>query len=63
MDEYKNLEDLNLIPNAEDFECPVCFLDYEPGEGVMLHECLHIFCRWVAHTQYTVFPLNKGLFL
>ena len=35
----------DIIENAEAFECPVCTEDYEPGEGVMLRECLHMFCR------------------
>jgi len=34
-----------IIPNAENFECVICFLDTEPGDGVVLRECLHTFCR------------------
>eukprot|EP00095_Tigriopus_kingsejongensis_P003996 maker-scaffold1031_size68893-snap-gene-0.22 protein:Tk03996 transcript:maker-scaffold1031_size68893-snap-gene-0.22-mRNA-1 annotation:"-type and c3hc4-type zinc finger-containing protein" len=43
--EYKHLEDVNLIPNVEGFTCDICFMDYEPGEGIVLRECLHTFCR------------------
>merc|ERR1719250_66295 len=45
LDAYKQLENLDLIPNAENFECTVCFLDTEPGDGVVLRECLHTFCK------------------
>eukprot|EP00118_Oscarella_pearsei_P003778 m.15729 g.15729 ORF g.15729 m.15729 type:complete len:739 (+) comp26514_c0_seq6:85-2301(+) len=47
----KNLKDLmhaadqDLIPSEEEFECPICFLDIEPGKGVRLRECLHLFCK------------------
>ncbi|KAF6023727.1 RBCK1 [Bugula neritina] len=39
-----NADDTNLIGNDEEFECPICFLDYDVGEGVTLRECLHVFC-------------------
>ena len=42
---YKKLDDLDLIPNAEPFECIICYLDIEPGDGVVLRECLHTFCK------------------
>ena len=42
---YKKLDDLDLIPNAETFECIICYLDIEPGDGVVLRECLHTFCK------------------
>ena len=45
LDAYKQLENLDIIPNAETFECAVCFLDIEPGDGVVLRECLHTFCK------------------
>ena len=35
----------DLAPNAETFDCPICFCGTEPGEGVVLKECLHTFCR------------------
>ena len=47
LDAYKQLENLDVIPNAETFECVVCFLEIEPGDGVVLRECLHTFCRSV----------------
>ena len=42
---YKKLDDLDLIPNKEAFECVICFMDIEPGDGVILRECLHTFCK------------------
>eukprot|EP00090_Calanus_glacialis_P038794 TRINITY_DN67622_c0_g1_i1.p1 TRINITY_DN67622_c0_g1~~TRINITY_DN67622_c0_g1_i1.p1 ORF type:complete len:470 (-),score=139.27 TRINITY_DN67622_c0_g1_i1:226-1590(-) len=45
LDAYKQLENLDIIPNAENFECTICYLDTEPGDGVVLRECLHTFCK------------------
>ena len=42
---YKALDDLDIIPNAEAFECLICMMDIEPGDGVVLRECLHTFCK------------------
>ena len=44
---YKMLDDLDIIPNIERFECVICFLEIEPGDGVVLRECLHNFCKSV----------------
>lgn len=38
-------DDLNLISNTEETDCPICFNPIEPQEGVVLRECLHTFCR------------------
>ncbi|XP_028660111.1 ranBP-type and C3HC4-type zinc finger-containing protein 1 [Erpetoichthys calabaricus] len=35
----------NLVANREAVECRICYLDLAPGEGVLLRECLHCFCR------------------
>ena len=43
--QYQKLDDLDIIPNLDGFECAICFLDFEPGEGVVLRECLHTFCK------------------
>jgi len=37
--------DLDYIPNIEPFECPVCFDQVEIGNGIILHNCLHEFCK------------------
>lgn len=38
--------DEKLRTNEDEFECLICFTEVEAGEGVMLRECLHSFCRW-----------------
>jgi RanBP-type and C3HC4-type zinc finger-containing protein 1 len=40
-----DLDNTDLVSNVEPFECSVCIVQYEAGEGVVLRECLHIFCR------------------
>lgn len=46
-----NLDNADLVENLEKFECLICMMDVEPGEGVTLRECLHIFCKLcLAHT-------------
>ncbi|XP_032813611.2 ranBP-type and C3HC4-type zinc finger-containing protein 1 isoform X1 [Petromyzon marinus] len=42
-------DEQELVPNKEAFTCPICFVDYEPGEGVTLRECLHNFCKDCLH--------------
>lgn len=39
------LDEQDLVPSMEAFECSVCFLGVEPGQGVLLRDCLHMFCR------------------
>lgn len=46
-----NLERQDLVPSVEHFECPVCLNEYRPGDGVVLRECLHTFCRYFYMTQ------------
>nr|CBN80801.1 RanBP-type and C3HC4-type zinc finger-containing protein 1 [Dicentrarchus labrax] len=38
-------EGQNLIFNTTEIDCPICFSTLEPGEGIVLRECLHTFCR------------------
>ncbi|XP_069561655.1 ranBP-type and C3HC4-type zinc finger-containing protein 1 [Brachyistius frenatus] len=35
----------DLVPNPEPVECRICYVDLQPGEGVLLRECLHCFCK------------------
>uniref|UniRef100_A0A3Q0QT78 RanBP-type and C3HC4-type zinc finger-containing protein 1 n=1 Tax=Amphilophus citrinellus TaxID=61819 RepID=A0A3Q0QT78_AMPCI len=35
----------DLVPNPESVECRICYAGLQPGEGVLLRECLHCFCR------------------
>lgn len=39
------LEEEALVPNQQEMECQICYLKVEPGNGVLLRECLHSFCR------------------
>uniref|UniRef100_A0A8C6VGU2 RanBP-type and C3HC4-type zinc finger-containing protein 1 n=1 Tax=Naja naja TaxID=35670 RepID=A0A8C6VGU2_NAJNA len=39
------LEEEALVPNQQEMECRICYLKVEPGNGVLLRECLHSFCR------------------
>ena len=52
LDAYKQLENMDIIPNAENFECTICYLDVEPGDGVVLRECLHTFCKYGLQYRY-----------
>lgn len=38
-------DNIELIPNQEEVDCPICFTPLAPSEGVVLRECLHTFCR------------------
>ncbi|XP_021239036.1 ranBP-type and C3HC4-type zinc finger-containing protein 1-like [Numida meleagris] len=39
------LEQEGLVPNQEAMECRICYQHLPPGQGVLLRECLHSFCR------------------
>ena len=43
--EYLNMDNVQLVPNPAAFTCPICFDDFEMGDGIMLQECLHMFCK------------------
>jgi RanBP-type and C3HC4-type zinc finger-containing protein 1 len=59
--ELLNLDNSDAVKNFEPFECPVCFLDYNVGQGVILRDCLHTFCReCLGNTvQYSDDPVIK----
>lgn len=40
-----HLDNTNIVPNAEPFECTVCFCAIAIGAGVVLRDCIHTFCR------------------
>lgn len=48
------LDGKDLVPNPDAVDCRICYLDLQPGEGVLLRECLHCFCRYHSETQETV---------
>ncbi|KAK7879404.1 hypothetical protein WMY93_030740 [Mugilogobius chulae] len=39
------LDGQDLVPNPEPVDCRICYSELHPGEGVLLRECLHCFCR------------------
>lgn len=39
------MEEQHLVANTVEFDCPICFDTIEPGDGIVLRECLHSFCR------------------
>lgn len=39
------MDDQNVVLNSDNFECQICFTECNPGEGLLLHECLHEFCK------------------
>ncbi|XP_047515367.1 uncharacterized protein LOC125056372 [Pieris napi] len=43
--ELIKLEQQALILNAENFECGVCLEECAVGDGAVLRDCLHTFCR------------------
>lgn len=43
--ELLDLENSEIVSNLDKFECPICFIEYEPGHGIILRDCLHTFCK------------------
>lgn len=39
------LDGQDLVPNPESVDCRICYGELQPGEGVLLRECLHCFCK------------------
>ncbi|XP_061522380.1 ranBP-type and C3HC4-type zinc finger-containing protein 1 [Phycodurus eques] len=35
----------DLVPNTEPLDCRICYVELKAGEGAMLRECLHCFCK------------------
>lgn len=44
---YLDTDQEVVVYNVEAFECPVCYGEIEPGEGIILRGCLHEFCKCV----------------
>lgn len=43
--ELLSLDTTDVVPNSEPFECTVCFMEIGAKDGVVLRDCLHVFCR------------------
>ena len=54
--QLRQADEQDLIKNTQPFECSICFSDINADEGVMLRECLHVFCRFVqcANQEFCV---------
>lgn len=37
-------DDIEYVPNLEEFQCPVCLEDVESMHGMMLRNCHHNVC-------------------
>uniref|UniRef100_A0A3B5L911 RanBP-type and C3HC4-type zinc finger-containing protein 1 n=1 Tax=Xiphophorus couchianus TaxID=32473 RepID=A0A3B5L911_9TELE len=44
-DRLVKMDGQDLVPNPEPVDCKICFVDLQSGEGVLLRECLHCFCK------------------
>lgn len=43
--ELLQLQDQEITPNPEAFDCPICFATIDARKGVILKNCLHTFCK------------------
>lgn len=44
--ELLTLDNINdIATNSDAFDCAICFMPIDAGEGVVLRDCLHTFCR------------------
>lgn len=50
-EELLTLEEGEIIECYEEFECLICTMEYGIGEGFMLRECLHVFCKECLSNQ------------
>ena len=39
------LENYDFVPNQSVFECKICLTEVEPGDGLILKNCLHEYCK------------------
>ena len=37
-------DNLSVVTNEEMFECPICTIGIDPGDGIRLRGCLHTIC-------------------
>lgn len=39
------MDRMQAVPNAEPFDCSICMTGCTIGEGIIIRECLHVFCK------------------
>ena len=49
-------DDNNIVENTQPFECAICLENINAGHGIVLHDCLHMFCRtcladYIGHSE------------
>lgn len=47
--EYVNLmnieDNVNAVLNTDPFDCPICLMSQETGDGIVLRNCFHVICK------------------
>lgn len=43
--ELLSLDTTHVVPNSEPFECTICLCQIGAKDGIVLRDCLHVFCR------------------
>lgn len=38
------MDELSYVKNTDEFDCPICFVPCDVGDGIKLRDCLHQFC-------------------
>lgn len=38
------MDELSYVKNSDEFDCPICFVPCNVGDGIKLRDCLHQFC-------------------
>jgi hypothetical protein len=46
---------LEINENIEPFDCAICMDTIEPRQGVILKECLHLFCKYTKKTTFNFY--------
>jgi hypothetical protein len=41
-----HMDQSEVFLSNKTFECPICKSDCNPGEGIIVKDCLHTFCRY-----------------
>ncbi|XP_077502129.1 uncharacterized protein LOC144113086 isoform X1 [Amblyomma americanum] len=45
LEELMALYEQDSLPTTEEFECPICLVEVEPGKGIVLRNCHHQICE------------------
>ena len=53
-----NTDNESIVTNNEPFDCPVCFTEIDPGDGIRLRGCLHMICKSVKQDIVSYFCIG-----